>query len=210
MGVALVGDQGVLANSRVGLAQAHAVCLGEPHQPLARPMHELAVGRKRHRLRLHGGVDDHLGEVRGFGRARARRRVQALLDQRDKLLLAHPLAPPRQRRSVERQLVTEELLATEELEVRVLDPARAEVLVRQIVRVLEDRKPRHQPCRQRRLTRLVRIDCAEPLLQEPPVNCRGQFRQRVAHVDDLVETGLEKIALPAVPTLLRPHRELLP
>ena len=111
MGVALVGDQGVLANSRVGLAQAHAVCLGEPHQPLARPMHELAVGRKRHRLRLHGGVDDHLGEVRGFGRARARRRVQALLDQRDKLLLAHPLAPPRQRRSVERQLVTEELLA---------------------------------------------------------------------------------------------------
>ena len=113
---------------------------GEPNQPLARPVHELGVGRKRHRLRLHGRVDDHLREVRGLGRADACRRVQALLDQRDELLLAHALAPARQRRSVERQLVTEELLATEELEVRVLDPARAEVLVRQIARVLEDRQ----------------------------------------------------------------------
>src|SRR5271168_1103599 len=43
---------------------------------------------------------------------------------------------------VERQLVTEEFLAAEELEVRVLDPARAEFLVGQIVRVLEDRKTR--------------------------------------------------------------------
>ena len=40
---------------------------------------------------------------------------QALLDQRDELLLAHALAPARQRRAVERQLVTEELLAAEQL-----------------------------------------------------------------------------------------------
>jgi hypothetical protein len=183
---------------------------GEPRQKLARPMHELGVGRKRHCLLLNRRVDDDVGEVRGLAGAGARRRVQALLDQRDGLLLARPLAPARQRRPVERQPVTEEFLAAEELEVRVLDPARAEVLVGQIVRALEDRKTRHQPCRQRRLAWLVRIDRPEPLLKEPPVDRRRQLRQRMAQVDDLVAPRPEKIALPAVPTLLRPHRESLP
>jgi hypothetical protein len=32
----------------------------------------------------------------------------------------------------------------------------------------------------------------------------------VAHIDDLIEPSPEKIPLPAVPTLLRPHRESLP
>jgi hypothetical protein len=32
----------------------------------------------------------------------------------------------------------------------------------------------------------------------------------MAQVDDLIEPGLEKIVLTAVPTLLRPHRESLP
>jgi hypothetical protein len=111
VGVALVGHQRPLAHSGVGLAQRHAVFFGEPRQTLARPMHQLGVGRERHRLGLHGRVDDHLREVRGLGRARPRRRAQALLDQRDELLLAHPLAPARQRRPVERQLVDEEFLA---------------------------------------------------------------------------------------------------
>ena len=74
-------------------------------------MHELGVGRKGHRLGLHRGVDNHLGEVGGLGRAGARGDRKALLDQRHELLLAHPLAPARQRRAVEGQLVLEELLA---------------------------------------------------------------------------------------------------
>jgi hypothetical protein len=102
---------------QIALPERDAVALGEADQLLDRLVGEPGVGRMGDRLRLHGGVDDHFREVRGLGRARARRRVQALLDQRDEFLLAHPLAPPRQRRSVERQLVTEELLATEELEV---------------------------------------------------------------------------------------------
>ena len=39
------------------------------------------------------------------------RRRKALLDQRDQLLLASPLAPPRQRRAVERRFVLKEFLA---------------------------------------------------------------------------------------------------
>jgi hypothetical protein len=56
--------------------------LGEPHQTLARQMHELGAGRERDRLRLNGHVDDDFRKVRGLGRAGARRRAQTLLDQR--------------------------------------------------------------------------------------------------------------------------------
>jgi len=80
-------------------------------------------------------------KVGRLGGARAHRRVQALLDQHDEFLLAHPLAPAPQRRPVERQLVDEELPAAEKLIVWVLDPARAQLLVGQIMRMLEDREP---------------------------------------------------------------------
>ncbi len=73
-----------------------------------------------------------------------------------------------------------------------------------------DRKPRHQPCRQRQMTGFFRIDRPEPLLNEPPVDCRGRLPQRVAHADELVEPGAKKIALTAVPTLLGRIAESLP
>ena len=64
--------------------------------------------------------------------------------------------------------------------------------------VLEDREPRHQPRRQRRMPPdLVGIDRAEPLLEEAPVDRPTELRQRVVHVDDLVEPRLEEIILPA-------------
>ena len=95
---------------------------------------------------------------------------------------------------------------TEQLIVRVLDPARAQILVGEIVHVLEDRKPRHQPRRQRRMSGLVGIDRAEPLLEKAPVDRPAELRQRVVRVDDLVETGLEQIVLPAVAPLPGPHK----
>jgi hypothetical protein len=72
--------------------------------------------------------------------------------------------------------------------------------------MLEDRQTRHQPRRQRRLARSVRIDRPEPLFQKAPVNRARQLRQRMVQVDDLVEPRLEQIALPAVPPLPGPHR----
>jgi hypothetical protein len=88
-------------------------------------MHQLGVRREGNRLLLHGRVDDHLPEVRGLGGSHAGRDGQALLDQCDELVLPHALAPARQRRAVERKPMAEELLAAEQLVVRVLDPARA-------------------------------------------------------------------------------------
>ena len=87
VGLALMGDQRVFADPLVGLAQLNAGFLGQPHQPLARPMHQLGVGRKGHRLGLHSRVDNDLGEIRGLGCARSRRNRQAFLDQRRQALL---------------------------------------------------------------------------------------------------------------------------
>ena len=45
-----------------------------------------------------------------------------------------------------------------------------------------------------------------PPLEETPVDRPAELRQRVIHVDDLVEPRPEKIVLPAVPPLPGPHR----
>ena len=76
--------------------------------------------------------------------------------------------------------------------------------------VLEDRKPRHEPRRQRRMSGLVRIDRAKPLLEKAPVDRPGELGERVIDVDDLVEPRPEEIVLSAVPPLLGPHRITLP
>ena len=175
MGVALVLDQRELADPPIGLAQLHPVLLGQPHQPLARPVHQLGVGREHHRLRLHRGVDHHAGQIGRLHRLGPGGDRQALLQQRHELLLAHALAPARQRGAVEHQPVLEELLAAEVLEIRVLDPALAQRLVGEVVHVLEDGKPRHQPRRQRRVPRLVRVDRSELLFQEAPVDRSASF-----------------------------------
>jgi hypothetical protein len=122
MGVALVLDEGQLAETPIGLAQAHAELLRQTHQPLARSVDELGVGREHHRLRLHRGVDHNTGEIGRLHRVRPGRNRQALLQQRLKLLFPHPLAPPRQRRAVKHQRVLEKLLTAEVLEIRVLHP----------------------------------------------------------------------------------------
>ena len=207
VGVALIGDQRIFADPFIGLAQDDAMLFGQTHQLFARPMHQPGVGGMRDGLGLHGGVDDHLGEVRRLGRAGFGGDRKALLDQRSQPLLAHALAPARHRRTVEGRLVAEELLAAEEREIGVLDPAVAQGLVGEIVHVLEDRQTRHQAGRQRRLAPFIGIDRAEPLLQKAPVDGSRQFDQRMGHIEDLVEPRPEKIVLPAVSTFLRPHRE---
>jgi hypothetical protein len=92
--------------------------------------------------------------------------------------------------------VLEELLGAEQLKVQVLDPALAQSLVRKVVHCLQDRKARHEQRRQRRMTRFVRIGRSEPLLEKPPVDGSTELRQRVAHVDDLVEPPPDRSVCP--------------
>jgi hypothetical protein len=198
-------DQRDLAHPHIGLAQPHSVPLGRTDQPLAGPMHQLGVGRKGDRLLLHGRVDDDLPEVGGLGGSDARRDGQALLNERDQLVLAHALAPAGQRRAIKRQFVLEELLTAEQLIIRVLKPALAQDLVGEVMHVLEDGQAGHQPRRQRRASRTVRVDRPTPLLEKAPVDRPYELHERVIKVDDLVEPGSEEITLPRLPTLHWPH-----
>ena len=96
-----------LATRAIALAQRHAVALGQVDQLLERPVHQPRIGRMGDRLGLHGRVDDHPLQILRRQRAGLVRHRQALLEQRHELLLAQPLAPARQRRAVERQLMAE-------------------------------------------------------------------------------------------------------
>jgi hypothetical protein len=61
MGIAPVHDERELADPLVGLAQLDAEPSGELDELLARPVHQLGVGRDV--LRLHRGVDDDAGQI---------------------------------------------------------------------------------------------------------------------------------------------------
>ena len=60
VGVALMLDQGQLADPDIGLTQDQPVLLGQPHLDLVRAVHQLGIGREGNRLGLHRGVDHHL------------------------------------------------------------------------------------------------------------------------------------------------------
>ena len=210
MGVALVLDERELADPRIGLAQLDAELFGQPHQLLARPVHQLGVGREGDVLRLHGGVDDGAGEIGRLDRSAPRRRRQARLEQRLQPFGAHAIAPMGHRGAIERQPVPEELLAAEVLVIRVFQPNLAHHLVAEVVGVLEDGEPRHQPRRQRRPAGAVLVDGAERRLQEAPVDRPRQPHQRVLRVDDLIEPRAKQILLAALPPFPWPHRNLRP
>src|SRR5258708_531926 len=101
----------------------------------------------------------------------------------------------------------EELLAAEVLEVRVLHPPIAQSLVGKVISVLEDRQPRHQPRRQRRLAPLVRVDRPERLLQKTPIDRPRQLHQHVFYIDDLVKPCAEQILLTGLPSFAWSHRK---
>src|SRR5271163_1882440 len=205
MGVALMFDQGQLADAPIGLTQLQAKLVGQPHQPLARPVEKLRVGREHHRLRLHRRVDHDASEVGRLQRLGSGRHRQALLQKRLQLLLSHPLAPARQRGAIKNQSVLEKLLAAEVLEVRVLYPALAQRLVGQIVAVLEDRKSRHQPRRQRRTAGFVGVNRTQLLPQEPPIDRPREPHQRMIEIDDLIEPRAKQILRAGLSPLLRSH-----
>ena len=149
MGIAPDHDGGALGHPQIALAQLHTFALGQRHQLLDRPVHQPGIGRMGDRLGLNGGVHHHPLQVLGLDRPGLVGHRQALLQQGRNLLLAQPLAPAGQRRTIEGQLVAEHQFAAEVLEVRVLHPAVAQRLIGQVVHVLEDEQPGHQPRRQR-------------------------------------------------------------
>jgi len=91
------------------------------------------------------------------------------------------------------------------LVIRVLNPPGAKDFVRQIVRRLQDRQPRHQPSWQRRPALLVGVDRPQLRLQKRPIDLLRELHQWVVQIDDLVQTRLEDVFLPAWATLFGTH-----
>ena len=170
MRVAADHDGGALGHAPIALAQFDAIAFGHIDQLLDGAVGEPGIGRMRDRLLLPGGVHHDPLEILGLDRPGPGGHRKAFLQQCDELLLTQPLAPTGQRRAIERQLVPEYRFATEILEVRVLHPPVAQRLVGQIVHVLEDEQPGHQPRRQRRLPRPDTTDRTKAPGQKIPID----------------------------------------
>jgi len=123
MGIASHHDGGALGHAQIALAQFDALAFGQGDQLLDRAVDKPRIGRMRNRLFLDGGVHHHALEIPGLDRLGPVRDRKALLQQRRNLLLTQPLAPARQRRTIERRRVLEYHFPAEVLEIRVLHPA---------------------------------------------------------------------------------------
>src|SRR4051812_17791614 len=109
--------------------------------------------------------------------------------------------------SLVREDVLEKLLAGEELEIRVVDPALAHPLVGQPVNVLEQQQPDHEAGLDPRPAVLA-VERRDLAVDPVPVDPAGKQSQLVLQIDDLVEPRPEQIVRTRRLVLLRPHRSL--
>src|SRR2546430_1648318 len=140
MGITRCHHGGALGDAHVRLPQPHAVLPGQPGQPLDRSVQKLRIGREGNVLGLHGGIDRDPRQILCPERPALVRHPQALGQQKFQLV-TEALAPMAQVRALVRKLVLEELLSSEVLEVRVIDPPFAHAFVGQAVHMLEQKSP---------------------------------------------------------------------
>jgi len=95
----------------------------------------------------------------------------------------------------------EALLAAEVLVVGVLQPARTQGLVREVVHMLKDQKPGNQPGGERRLPGTGATHRAEPPVDEIPVDLSRQACQRMPEIDDLLQGRPEQILVTPIARL---------
>src|SRR5262245_38323025 len=201
MDVAPHHDGGTLGHAPIALAQLNAFVFGQIDQLLDCAMGEPRIGRMCDRLFLHGGVHHDPLEILGLDRLRLVRHREALLQQCGELLFTQPLTPTGERRAIKRQLVSEHHFPTEVLVIRVLYPAIAQLLVGEVVRMLEDEQPGDQPRRQRRLPRPHATDRAEASRHKVPIDLPGEYNQRMAGIDELLQRQLKQVVLTIVARL---------
>lgn len=110
-------------------------------------------------------------------------------------------------RALVRKGVLEKLLAGEELEIRVVDPALAHPFIGQPVNVLEQQQPDHEAGLDPRPAVLA-VERRDLAVDPVPIDLAGKQNQLVLQVDDLVHPRPEQIVRSRRLVLLRPHRPL--
>ncbi len=104
-------------------------------------MGEPRFGRVRNGFLLEGGILHHALEVLALDSpGPVCRRTALLRERRD---LTQPLAPARQRRTIERRPMLEHNFHADALEIRVLHPPFAQGLIGEVVQVLEGEQAGH-------------------------------------------------------------------
>src|SRR5262245_53098984 len=103
--------------------------------------------------------------------------------------------------------VLEKLLASEVLEVGIVDPALADAFVGQAVDVLEQQQPDHKAGLDAG-SAVVAVERRDLAVYPGPVDLAGKLHQLVIQIDDLVEPGPEQIALSCCRALLGSHATL--
>ena len=88
-------------------------------------------------------------------------------------------------------------LTAEILEVRVIHPAIAQSLVGKVVSVLEDRQPRHQPRRQRRLAGLSVCPVVDLIAFGKMNDLLGIVRLPIQRQNDYARAVFDEVGLPA-------------
>jgi len=177
---------------------------GQAIEPLDRRMDELGVGREGDGLGLNGSVHRHPLEVARPQRTGLVRDPQALGQQKLQLV-AEPLAPVAEVRTLVRELVLEKLKAGEVLEIRVIAPALTDAFVRQAVDVLEQQQPDDETALDPRPA-LVAVERCDLAIDPVPVDLAAKLHQLVFQVDDLIQPGAKQIAFLCRLRLLRSHR----
>ena len=101
--------------------------------------------------------------------------------------------------------MAEELLTAEVLEIGILQPAFAELLVREVEGVLEDGQAGHEACGQGWASGLVVVDGSEVGLEDGPADLMSEPDEGVFEVEDLIEPGAKEIGLSAVAPFFGSH-----
>lgn len=156
-------------------------------------------------LRLHRRVHDDLLEAALRDDARGLPRADRGLKQLLHAFLADAAPPACHLRGVDREVVLEELLATEMLPVGVLHPALHHLLIRQPVGVLQKMKARHQSDRNTRTPQVGHIHAAEFRRQVLPGNHRRQPHQLVVRVQRQIQLPADYRLLARRPPRFRLH-----
>jgi len=195
-----------LGDAQIGLAQSHAVLSGQAIEPLDRRMQKLGVGRERNGLGLHRGVHGDASKVVGPQRAGLVRNPQTL-GQQQLQLVAEPVAPMAQVRALVREDMLEELRPGEVLEIGVVDPALAHLVIGQREDVFEQKQPDHEAGRCGG-SALVAEQWRDLAVDPLPIDLASKLHQLVLEVDDLIEPRPEQIARTRRLMLLRPHGPL--
>ncbi len=100
--------------------------------------------------------------------------------------------------------------ATKELDIRALQPLRADLLVRKPLNVLDQMQPRHQPRRKAGAACVFGVEIAERFVEARPVDQAGKAGQRMMQVDHVGKPVAEQVEIVTgiFGQLCRAHRRL--